>query len=316
MDDIPYPIDERRKSSLYEDSFSELCGWLENLLCTGVIISLVTVTDKYKKIVQSRNEPITESNIRTTSVRDRLRTKFKNRILFTKLNNRQGVFISWNDLSAITESTLSDYLSSENNYNFQSNSVYNDRDNMNNEQMQAQALIQTIELLRDSMHENMHYLKQVEGDNESLAEFTPGLFWDCVPTLIKNFIGLLITNDLDFQSNKNNFEYSNLFNRDMYKLNPKSLKVSSIAYDIINARYDSYSTAKHLLLGNEIYHHVRSSHLLSILNRFGHTCSYNTIVSEKTTLNLIGYRKPVDIYCRNTFMSSRIIEQVSLMKRK
>jgi hypothetical protein len=237
------------------------------------------VKEKYQEILQLRNEIITEGMIRTTSIRDRLHTKFKNRILFTKVNNRQGVFISWNDLSTITRSTLTNSLTLDYSCSFQSNNIYKDPENVPDNESQSKILFQAIELLRDSIRENMHYLKQVQNHDKSLAEFTSGLFWDCIPIMVKNVIGLLTTTDNNFQHFKDSFEYSNLFNQDMYKSCEKSLKISSIAYDIINARYDTYSTPKHLLLGNELFHHVRSSHLVNIMNRFGHTCSYETIVS-------------------------------------
>jgi hypothetical protein len=161
----------------------------------------------------------------------------------------------------------------------QSNVIYKDRQYADTE-TQSKVLFQAIELLRESISKYMHYLKQVHENHKSLAEFTTGLFWDCIPILVKNFIGLLTTNDDHFQNFKNNFEYSNLFNKDMHKSDEKSLKISSMGYDIINTRYSSYSKPKHLLLGNELYHHVRSSHLIDVMNWFGHTCSYETIVSE------------------------------------
>ncbi|CAF1463132.1 unnamed protein product [Rotaria sordida] len=249
-----YPIDDKKKSFLYDDSFSELCGWLENLLRGGFLVSLVIVKEKYEEILQLRNEMITEGMIRTTSIRDRLHTKFKNRILFTKVSNRQGLFISWNDLSTITQSTLTNSSALDYNSSFQSSNIYKDQENVIDKEAQSKILFEAIELLRESIHENMHYLKQVRDNSKSLAEFTAGLFWDCIPTLMKNVIGLLTTNDDYFQRFKSSFEYSNIFNEDMYKSCEKALKISSIAYDIINARYDSYSTPKHLMLGNELYH--------------------------------------------------------------
>jgi hypothetical protein len=109
--------------------------------------------------------------------------------------------------------------------------------------------------------------------------------------MMKNFIGLLTSTDENFRNFKNTSDYLRIFDQDMYKSCDKSLKISSIAYDIINAKYDTYSTPKHLLLGNELFHHVRSSHLLDIMNRFGHTCSYKTIVSVRNHLVLLTIKK-------------------------
>ncbi|UJR36737.1 hypothetical protein I4U23_029452 [Adineta vaga] len=170
---------------------------------------LVMLPEDFFDSTTSRNETITEEIIRTSPIRYRLHIKFKTHVLFTKVNNRQDVFISWNDLSTIIRSALT---------------------------------------------------------NSSLTEL-----------LRASIRSLLTTNDNFFQKLKNNFGYSNLFNQDMYKSSEESLKISSIAYDIINTRYSSYSSPKQSLLGNELYHHVRSSHLLDVMNRYGHTCSYETI---------------------------------------
>jgi hypothetical protein len=279
-------VDDRRRSSLYEDGFSELCGWLESYLHDGFLISLVMVKEKYQEILQSRNQSITEGMVRTKSIRDRLQTKFQTRILFTKLNNRQGLFISWNDLSLITRVTLTNSSLSNDDYPIETDHIYNDQDHVENREAHSKTLFQAAELLRQCIRENMHYLKQADRYDKSLPAFTSGLFWDCIPKLVKNFLGLLTANDDCFQHFKNDSDYSDLLNKDMYRDNDKALKISSIAYDIINARYDSYSTPKHVLLGNELFHHVRSSHLVNIMNRFGHTCSYETLVSQKTTFIL------------------------------
>jgi hypothetical protein len=274
-----YSVDDQTRSALYDDGFSELCGWLEDFLSSGFVVSLVTVKDKYEEILKFRKEPFSEGTLRTQSIRLRLNNRFKNNILFTKLNNRQGVFISWNNLTTITESILSNSSTSNCANNIRANNVYEYQKDIDLE-AQSKVLLQTIELLRKAIAENMHYLKKTHENNKLLADFSSGVFWDCIPLIIKNFVGLLTTNDDKFQEFKNNYEYNNIFNQDMYKSSGKSLKISAIAYDVINAKYDSYSTPKHLLLGNELFHHVRSSHLLNIMNRFGHTCSYETIVSE------------------------------------
>ena len=65
-----YSVDSQTKSALYDNGFSELCGWLENLLCNGFLVSLVMVKDKYEEILKFRKEPFTEGMIRTQSIRD------------------------------------------------------------------------------------------------------------------------------------------------------------------------------------------------------------------------------------------------------
>lgn len=239
---------------------------------------MVMVKEKYEEILRSRREPFTDSMLRTQSIRDRLTNKFKDEMLFSKLNNRQGVFISWNNLSTITHSTLTNATISNADLTFNSDRIPLDPIYDNNRDVQSVDLFNAIELIRSSIRENNHYMKKLTQHPNSISDLTSGVFWDCIPNLIKNFIGLLTINDEDFLKIKNEDNFSDIFTHDLHRDSEKSLKISSIVYDIVNARYDSFSTPKHILLANELFHHVRSSHLLNIMNKFGHTCSYKTMV--------------------------------------
>jgi hypothetical protein len=68
-----------------------------------------------------------------------------------------------------------------------------------------------------------------------------------------------------------------VFDDDMFINDAKQLKIASISYDIINAMNERFITPKHYLLANELFRHERSSQLLTITNRLGHTCSYLTM---------------------------------------
>ncbi|CAF1502366.1 unnamed protein product [Adineta steineri] len=68
-----------------------------------------------------------------------------------------------------------------------------------------------------------------------------------------------------------------VFNDDMFVNDAKKLKIASISYDIINGMNERFITPKHYLLANELFRHERSSQLLTITNRLGHTCSYITM---------------------------------------
>ncbi|CAF4621853.1 unnamed protein product, partial [Didymodactylos carnosus] len=65
---------------------------------------------------------------------------------------------------------------------------------------------------------------------------------------------------------------------DLFRQSRKWLKVASIGYDIISCKNERYITPKHYLLGNEVFRHERSLQLLTILNRFGDTCSYKSLI--------------------------------------
>ena len=94
-----------------------------------------------------RNETIIEGMIRTTSLRGHLYTKFKNRVLFTKINNCQGLFISWNDLSTTLRSILINLSTLDCNFSLQSNKFYKDQRNLVDKEAQTNILFEAIELL-------------------------------------------------------------------------------------------------------------------------------------------------------------------------
>ncbi|CAF3913624.1 unnamed protein product [Rotaria sp. Silwood1] len=277
-DQLTSSLTNNMKFCLYQNSFDELCGWLKNLLQSGLLISMINVQEKYRELLRSRNETITESILRTTSIRDRLKTKFGEKILFTKTNKSQGVYVCWNSMSEITHSILTNNTVLDYDDAIESNRIYKTRNICEDKQPLCEKLIEAIGLLREAMQENLHYLKKVQQNHESLAQITSDLFWDCASLIIKNFIGLLTSAERDFQSFRKDYQFYKLYDEDIFKSSEKSLKISSIVYDIIGARYSHFVTHKHILLGNEIFHHVRSSHLLNIMNRFGHTCSYETMV--------------------------------------
>ena len=123
-------------------------------------------------------------------------------------------------------------------------------------------------------------MKRIQENRKFLAQFTSNLFWNCTPLVIRNFIDLLTSTEYDFRSCKKNDRFYKLYDHDFYKSFDRGLKIPSIVDDIIGPRYTQFLTLKHMLLGNEIFHHVRSSHLWNIVNRFGHTRLHETMVKE------------------------------------
>ena len=132
-----FPIDNKKKSCMYETGFTELCCWLEHLLRDGFLVSLMRVRNKYQEIIELRKETITRGVTRTVRLRERLHRKYEKKILFTKVSNRQSVFIAWNDLSKITQSTLIISLMSEYKCNVGPKKIYKDRGNRDNQDIQG-----------------------------------------------------------------------------------------------------------------------------------------------------------------------------------
>jgi hypothetical protein len=135
----------------------------------------------------------------------------------------------------------------------------------------------TIEHLRRAMKHQAYLLRQFKHNRQAIVDFDPALFWGCVPLLLKNFVGLITLSEHQFGVVKDNHGYYDLLNKDLFKKSDKRLKVASISYDIINLQDEKAITPKHLLFGNELFHHTRSANLLKISNRLGHSCGYDTI---------------------------------------
>ena len=139
-------------------------------------------------------------------------------------------------------------------------------------------MMSTIDHLRKSIKDRAFLLRQFKSNRQSIVEFDDSLFWGCVPLPLKNFIGLLTLSENKFKRIKNDYGFYDLTKADLFARSSKSLKVASISYDIINAQDEKAITPKHLLLGNELFHHTRSAHLLTMTNRLGHTCAYDTVL--------------------------------------
>ncbi|CAF1469018.1 unnamed protein product [Didymodactylos carnosus] len=141
----------------------------------------------------------------------------------------------------------------------------------------CECLFDAIRMMRNSISIGRQTLKAFSDKTEKLTSFTPEDFWSCAPLLLRNFIGLLTLNDADFRKLQRNYNYYDLFSSDLFERSSKWLKICSITYDILNCKNDAFLSPKHYMLANELMQHERSADLVSIFNRYGHTCSYQTI---------------------------------------
>ena len=135
----------------------------------------------------------------------------------------------------------------------------------------------TVEQLRQAIRGQAFLLRQFKHNRQAIVDFDSGLFWGCVPLLLKNFIGLLTLSEERFGRMKDDHGYFDLLHKDLFKESHKRLKIASVSYDIMNLQDEKAITPKHLLFGNELFHHTRSANLLKISNRLGHSCAYDTI---------------------------------------
>ena len=152
-----------------------------------------------------------------------------------------------------------------------------EQDNQRAQLDTCESMMNTIEHLRQAMKSQAFLLRQFKNNRQAIVDFDPSLFWGCVPLLLKNFVGLLTLSEHQFGDMKDNHGYYDLLNKDLFKQSDKRLKIASVSYDIINLQDEKAITPKHLLFGNELFHHTRSAGLLKISNRLGHSCGYDTI---------------------------------------
>ncbi|CAF1154261.1 unnamed protein product, partial [Didymodactylos carnosus] len=273
--DTSYPrlLDDCQTTQLYNDPFEELCGWLFCLLETGTLVPMHQVKNTYINILHRWDHEATEATVRQSRIRARLEKIYNDQLLFTTVNKLSGTFIALNDLSFYTCRAVS--ISMNNN---DSQRIYSHEKDDHSEQHKCESLFYIIKLIRQSINDNYHYFNKLKENPDILTDFNASLFWQCVPVLLKNLIWSITLNERQFDEMKRDYMYYDLINRDMYKSSDKWLKISAISYDIINCKNDSYLTPKHYLLANELFRHDRSSQLLSITNRLGHSCGYKTIV--------------------------------------
>ncbi|CAF0992644.1 unnamed protein product, partial [Didymodactylos carnosus] len=201
-----YLSNDIQKSSLYPDGFEEMCGWLEDTLRTGALISLTKIQEIFQHLSQHRNEPLSQSTLRTTSIRERLNQRYGDKLHFTKLSKRGGMYVCLNDLSyhalLALKNSSSDSIT-HNTYRPILNHI-----SAEEKQRKCEILFDAVQILRQTVNDNYHFFKKLKEDRQKLAAFTSNLYWDCAPTLLKNIIGMLTSNDVQFQNFKR--EYATL----------------------------------------------------------------------------------------------------------
>jgi hypothetical protein len=266
---LPTPADDNQ-SHLYANGFDELCEWLFNELETGAMLTMTRVQCQYMSILRRRKERFFEASTRTTAIRARLETRFKDDLLFEKLNNYNGTHVVLNDLPAYVRLSISSQNSHVANRSTLPDDDPNSTDN-------CTSLFNAIKLIRRTITSGSHYFKHLAANRDKLTSLTSGSLWEFAPLLLKNFVGLLTMSSPEFSDFERDGAFLGMFETDMFGKSQKWLKVASISFDIINCQNERQITPKHYLLANEIFRQTRSADLLTIMNRMGHSCSYKTI---------------------------------------
>lgn len=105
--------------------------------------------------------------------------------------------------------------------------------------------------------------------------------------LMQNLIGLITTSEKQFDKISRQYDFYRMIDENLFdntnqsksnKLN-KNLRNMSLAGDLISARHDNHVSQKHFLLADEIAKETfrcTPIQVLTLLNRYGHTCSYGS----------------------------------------
>jgi hypothetical protein len=110
--------------------------------------------------------------------------------------------------------------------------------------------------------------------------------------LIRNLIGLITTSERQFDKISHQYDFYRMIDEDLFDNSnkqisnkyDKTLRNMSLASDLISARHDYRISQKHFLLADEIAKkgsHCTPTQLMTLLNHYGHTCSYKSYMRMK-----------------------------------
>ncbi|CAF1488626.1 unnamed protein product [Didymodactylos carnosus] len=101
-------------------------------------------------------------------------------------------------------------------------------------------------------------------------------FMKSVSPFLQNFISLITLNNADsnkFKESSPYFDFHGVFFQNYSKM----LQVSSVCLDLLSCRDFCYISYKNILLSMVVWKLTGSERLISILNKFGHTSSSDTL---------------------------------------
>jgi hypothetical protein len=110
--------------------------------------------------------------------------------------------------------------------------------------------------------------------------------------LMRNTIGLITASEKQFDRIANQYDFYQMIDEDLFdngntqlsNKSDKNLRNISLASDLISARHDNRISQKHFLLADELTKqnfHCTPKQVITLLNRYGHTCSYKSYKKMK-----------------------------------
>ena len=112
---------------------------------------------------------------------------------------------------------------------------------------------------------------------------------------MQNLIGLITTSEKQFERISHDYDFYRMIDENLFENNQqntsnkadKTVRNMSLASDIISARHDHQISQKHYLLADEISKetfHCTPRQVITLLNRYGHTCSYKSYRKMKKSI--------------------------------
>ncbi|CAM4964899.1 unnamed protein product [Rotaria socialis] len=278
---IPHATAANDRALIYDTPLHELHAWLTSNLKDSGLVPLAEAQNFYNQIMKQYNQDehsFDYTTIRGDILRKQLESQFPDYYHFETVNKRNGTYIALNNVSHYSRAAISLSKSSTLDVSDRQQPTTIISEAFDEDQREkCKIIFDAVRLLRNNMKNTLHLLETLFKEPNKMTELTSDLFADCVPLVIRNFIGLLTSNNRHFKNLENEYNYYDIFKKDLFQTNRKSLKNIAIGYDILNAKHDHIVSPKHILLANEICKHGRSNELMSIMNRFGHAASYKTI---------------------------------------
>ena len=190
-------------TNIYDNGFEELSSWLITLLEQGIIVLMTEIKAHYKKVLVRRKEPYTSCSLRASTIRARLQFKFGKDLVSYHRNKHEDLYVVLNDLSLMINRTASASI-----YQNKSNrKVLREGPKEISEHTQSEAVFDTVQILRESIQEFSHYFTMLQNNRSSLIDFDSSMFWNCIPVVLKNFIGMLTMSNRRLNELKTNYDF-------------------------------------------------------------------------------------------------------------
>ncbi|CAF1645761.1 unnamed protein product, partial [Didymodactylos carnosus] len=104
----------RRYSNDVQTPFNELSSWIVGRLNENYILSFEEVKEMYLTIINKRNDKLTDHMMRTTTIKNQLKSNLGDKISFIVETKRNGTYIILNDLNKYALIVLKQQITNNN----------------------------------------------------------------------------------------------------------------------------------------------------------------------------------------------------------